>query len=236
MQQRCASILASSCQAEEKGCTVMNPLASLLFYFPGLAFRRYGPEVLAELTPRDMAVRVWNNALRLQKDLGVTRPHYSPGVNLILRHMEWDAALYRAARAEGLPEPAAGRLVEETNWKIFGPVSGASFKLSRLRSASLLKRVQWVLDLMFQVIFTAPFRRNTYQTTKEIAFDVTECPLAKYFRDQSIPELTRYAACNLDHRMAIAWRMELTRTQTIAEGHPLCDFKFRASDNRTAQQ
>ncbi len=44
------------------------------------------------------------------------------------------------------------------------------------------------------------------------------------------PELTRYAACNLDFRMARDWAIGFSRTQTIAGGATHCDFRFHAAD------
>jgi hypothetical protein len=59
-----------------------------------------------------------------------------------------------------------------------------------------------------------------------VAFDVLACPLADYFREQGVPELTRHAACMHDHHMAGEWGIELVRSQTIAEGAAYCDFRF----------
>ena len=103
-----------------------------------------------------------------------------------------------------------------------------SFHFSRLRSIHLLTRVTWILDAMFAFIFTSPFQRKTYSSLDEIAFDVVRCPLAQYFKDQGAPELTKAAACKLDYQMAKVWGLEFVRTQTIAEGHSFCDFRFRA--------
>jgi hypothetical protein len=54
-----------------------------------------------------------------------------------VRYLEWDRALYQAAQEHGLSKSQAGTLIEEVNWEIFGPVTAASFKLSRLRSSQL---------------------------------------------------------------------------------------------------
>jgi hypothetical protein len=93
---------------------------------------------------------------------------------------------------------------------------------------------------MFLVLFTSPFRRHTLPSDAGVAFDVVACPLAAYCKAQGVPELTRYAACSLDHRMARDWGVKLERSQTIAEAAPLCDFRFRVtaepSGLRGAQQ
>lgn len=144
-----------------------------------------------------------------------------------MRYLEWDCALYRAAQEQGLSKEQAGRLVEEINWGVFGPVTATSFKASRLRSSKLQTRIRWILDVMFLVLFTYPFQRRVLPSGDGVAFDVVACPLAAYFREQSVPELTRYAVCSLDYRMAREWGIGLNRLQTIAEGAPLCDFRFK---------
>ncbi len=194
---------------------------------PSMAFRRAASRALAREMPADRAAQIWDSTKTLQAKLRTSRPRHSFGVNVLLRYLEWDCALFSAAKQAGLGAAQAGRLVEEINWDVLGPVIRLSFRVSRLRSRHLRTRVRWILDLMFGVLFTAPFERTTLPSTRGVAFDVTVCPLAEYFRDRGVPELTRYAACSLDYRMAAHWRVGLERTRTIAEGHPLCDFRFR---------
>lgn len=136
-----------------------------------------------------------------------------------------------------MPQEQASQLVEEINWEIFGAGTSNVFRLSRLRSARLLTRIQWVLDMMFFVLFTKPFQKQAVPADSDIAFNVTVCPVAVYFQQQGVPELTRYAACNLDHRMARDWGVKLERTRTIAEGSSDCDFRFKfpPSDSTRAQ-
>ena len=205
----------------------MSAHASLLFYFPGVAFKRYALPTLVSFVGEEDAKRIWVETLQLQKTSAQQRPRHSFGTNLVLRYMEWDSALYRAARRNGVPAIEAARLIEEINWKAFGPMTATLFRFSRVRSPHLRERVKWILDLMFRVLFTHPFRRNTFPLTNEVAFDVVTCPLATYFKDQGVPELTSSAACSLDYRMAAVWGVTLWRTQTIANGDQLCDFRFR---------
>lgn len=192
-----------------------------------IAFRRSASQVLArELSPEQTA-RIWSLTKIQQGSLRKVRPRHSVGLNQLFPYFEWDCALFLAAKQEGLSSEVAGRLVEEINWKIFGPVTKLTFLLSRLRSSRLRTRVRWLLDLMFGLLFTSPFERTLLPDPQDIALNVTVCPLAHYFREKGVPELTRCAACSLDYRMAQVWGVQLERTQTLAEGHQLCDFRFR---------
>jgi L-2-amino-thiazoline-4-carboxylic acid hydrolase-like protein len=209
----------------------MGVFSSLLFCVPSLAFRRAAAPRLAASFPAGDAEHIWRKTLKLQSELKAKRPRHSFGVNLMLRYLEWDCALYRALQEHGMARSQAGGFIEEVNWNIFGPVTASSFKISRARSSKLQIRIRWILDTMFFVLFTSPFQRRVLPSDDGVAFDVVACPFSAYLRDQGVPDLTAYAACSLDHRMARQWGVRLDRSQTIAEGAPLCDFRFKSNSS-----
>jgi len=176
---------------------------------------------------------IWARTVEVHSTLTKSRRRHSLGVDFLLRYLEWDCALYKSLREFGLDKEHAGALVETINWAALGPAIRVFFSFSRLRSAVLKTRVRWVLDMMFRALFTHPFRRRVLPSDEGLAFDVTVCPLAQFFREQGVPELTHYAACSLDWKMARDWGVELKRTRTIAEDHPLCDFRFKVPPRQT---
>lgn len=204
----------------------MKPLALLRVYLPSMAFRQAARAQLAGCLPAATAAAVWLRTLDIQRELQRTRVRHSPGVNLLLRYMQWDYALYRALQEHGIGQQQAGEWIEQINWQIFAPASALAFKLSRLRSRRLQTRIQWLLDALFNLVFTRPFRRTTLPAVAGVAFDVQVCPLASYLREQGAPELTHFAACSLDYRMASDWGVTLQRRQTLAGGAAYCDFRF----------
>lgn len=204
-----------------------NPLLLLRALFPRLAFGQAARKALREGVAPDAAAAIWHATQAHRALLVPLRPRHSFGVNRVLRYLEWDCALYRAALAQGLTREQAGSLIETVNWNIFGPLMNLSFTLSRLRSTRTGVRLKWALDFLFATVFTAPFQRRVLPDTQGLAFDVTLCPFADYFRACGAPELTRYAVCSLDHRMARDWGVGFERRGTLADGAPLCDFRFR---------
>ncbi|MDP2747464.1 L-2-amino-thiazoline-4-carboxylic acid hydrolase [Pseudomonas sp.] len=204
----------------------MKPLALLLVYLPRIAFRRAAQAQLGACLPAATAAAVWARTLEIQRELQYTQVSHSPGVNLLLRYMQWDCALYRVLQEQGIGQQQAGEWIEQINWQIFAPASAMAFKVSRLRSGRLQTRIKWLLDALFSLVFTRPFRRSNLPAADGVAFDVQVCPLASYLRDQGVPELTHFAACSLDYRMASDWRVTLQRTQTLAGGAAYCDFRF----------
>jgi len=204
----------------------MKPLALLRVYLPSMAFCQAAQAQLGGCLPAATAAVVWLRTLEIQRELQRTRVRHSPGVNLLLRYMQWDYALYRALQEHGIGQQQAGEWIEQINWQIFAPASALAFKLSRLRSRRLQTRIQWLLDALFNLVFTRPFRRTTLPSVAGVAFDVQVCPLASYLREQGAPELTHFAACSLDYRMASDWGVTLQRRQTLAGGADYCDFRF----------
>ena len=147
----------------------------------------------------------------------------------MMRYLEWSCALYKAVQEHGMSQVEAGTLVETVMAEIYQPVPAAMFKLSRLRSGNRETRVKWKLGVITRYFFTSPFRHRHLRSKTGVAFDVTVCPLADYFKDQGVPELTAHAACNLDYCAARELGVDLIRSQTIADGAEHCDFRWRFS-------
>ena len=194
---------------------------------PSIAYRRVAIPHLKERFP-DAWTQIWRSTCTWQSRLTASRPNHSASVNLMIRHMEWSCALYQALKDRGMSQDEAGALVEAVAMDDYRPVPATWFKLSRLRSTEPGTRVKWALGLVTRYFFSAPFvhRHLPAERGIAVAFDVTLCPLADYFKDQGVPELTRHAACNLDHCLAHAFGVELVRTQTIADGAKYCDFRW----------
>ena len=151
-------------------------------------------------------------------------------VNIMIRQMEWLCALYYALKDKGMSPEEAVALVEQVGLEVYRPVASDLFQFSRLRSAKRSTRVTWLLGLMTRYFFSSPFIHRPIPATGGYSFDVTRCPLANYFSDRGVPELTPHAACNLDYAAAGVFGVDLLRTQTIAGGADHCDFRWRFPD------
>ena len=66
------------------------------------------------------------------------------------------------------------------------------------------------------------------QNPHRFAFNVQRCRYAEMYQALGIPELGSLLSCNRDLSLIQGFnpRMRLTRTQTIMEGAPFCDFRF----------
>ena len=67
------------------------------------------------------------------------------------------------------------------------------------------------------------------QNGETFSFNVTRCRYAELYRSLGIPELGALLSCNRDYALVEGFNgdIELTRTQTIMEGAPCCDFHYR---------
>ena len=66
------------------------------------------------------------------------------------------------------------------------------------------------------------------QSDQRFSFNVTRCRYAELYRGLGIPELGAVLSCNRDFSLIEGFNSQvtLTRTQTIMEGAPFCDFRF----------
>ena len=70
------------------------------------------------------------------------------------------------------------------------------------------------------------------QDADHFEFNVTRCRYAEMYRALGIPELGSLLSCNRDFAFGEGFnpRLRLTRTQTIMQGAPFCDFRYRLDE------
>ena len=68
-----------------------------------------------------------------------------------------------------------------------------------------------------------------------LAFDITQCRFAEFFRALGEPELGALLVCEADFDIAAAGEGEvsLTRDQTIMQGAPTCTFRYKFQPTST---
>ena len=69
-------------------------------------------------------------------------------------------------------------------------------------------------------------------------FNVTRCRYAELYRALGVPELGAVFSCNRDGSLIEGFNpdVQFTRTQTIMEGAPFCDFRYRRRLNLDLQE
>jgi L-2-amino-thiazoline-4-carboxylic acid hydrolase len=67
------------------------------------------------------------------------------------------------------------------------------------------------------------------ESADHLDFNVTRCRYAEFYRDQGLSDVGYHIHCNRDLAMVTGFndQLELNRSQTIMQGAPCCDFRFR---------
>jgi hypothetical protein len=70
------------------------------------------------------------------------------------------------------------------------------------------------------------------QTGQKLSFNVTRCRFAEMYRALGLADLGSSLSCQRDFALVQGFNpsIALTRTQTIMEGAPFCDFRFEAKN------
>ncbi|MBW7885953.1 MAG: L-2-amino-thiazoline-4-carboxylic acid hydrolase, partial [Caldilineaceae bacterium] len=68
-----------------------------------------------------------------------------------------------------------------------------------------------------------------HQSDDAFSFNVTRCRYAELYQALGIPELGAVMSCNRDWSLIQGFNpdIELERMQTIMQGAPYCDFRYR---------
>ena len=67
------------------------------------------------------------------------------------------------------------------------------------------------------------------ESADHLDFNVTRCRYAEFYTDQGLSDVGYHIHCNRDRAMVTGFNneLELNRSQTIMQGAPCCDFRFR---------
>lgn len=70
------------------------------------------------------------------------------------------------------------------------------------------------------------------QTPKKFYFNVTRCRYAEMYKELGIPEFGHLLSCGRDFALIKGFnpQIKLTRTQTIMDGAPYCDFRYELGE------
>jgi len=76
----------------------------------------------------------------------------------------------------------------------------------------------------FELLETSP---------KKVALNITRCRYAEMYREHDLQEFGFLLSCGRDFALMEGFnpKIRFTRTQTIMEGAPFCDFRFTAEEN-----
>ena len=120
------------------------------------------------------------------------------------------------ARVEGVAANTIIRLAQEQGNQLAEELGGRS--LSHFRESMKY----WIQDNALEI-------EVLEHTDERFDFNVVRCRYAEMYRDLGMADKGALLSCNRDFALIQGFDpdTELTRTQTIMEGAPFCDFRYR---------
>ncbi len=143
----------------------------------------------------------------------------------------WYLAYYPPMRSHGQTAEDVGRMLYDLNAQELEqiPKDHALAEGMRLFSPSSLERLArwaaWTQKREHPANWVASFIPGDRRDF-DFGYDYTECALVKFFRAHQASELAPYVCLN-DFLKSRTYGTGLRRTQTLAQGDPRCDFRYR---------
>jgi hypothetical protein len=129
------------------------------------------------------------------------------------------------ARVQGVAADTIIKLAREQGDQLAGELGGRS--LAHFRESMKY----WIQDNALEI--------DVLELNEErFDFNVTRCRYAEMYRDLGMPEKGALLSCNRDYALIEGFDpgTELTRTQTIMQGAPYCDFRYRRNSDTSGRQ
>jgi len=191
--------------------------------------RSYADSTKGRFTRADanlLLKNLWKNFDELAQDLP-EQPTFGARMNIKLACVT--LSFYRSLRSMGIDSETSIGLISDCAWVIYRKWGMPPRTLSRLLSSDPLKRLRICATLFLKFPFNPPgYGVELLPDKNQVAFNITHCPVAEYFRSHDLPELCLEAWCNMDYPLAEMWGGVLERSGTLAMGNSYCDFSWKA--------
>ena len=195
----------------------------------GARWKRLLASHVGALAAESVMARLWRDyAVRL-----ATLPRTGhAGTDLVQRWTMLSIALYRALLARGQRPDVARTLLRHLAWDGYRVLGAVAWMLAWRPGRERFVRTQEAMR-HFRQLFLAPpafaWRELPAQAGRA-GFDCLHCPIAQRFAAEGLSDVAVHSICSLDRRLSASWGMRLVRTQTLADGGTLCDFRWYAND------
>jgi ubiquinone biosynthesis protein len=162
-------------------------------------------------------------------------PHTYPApVRYTIVRFQYAVAIAHALESIGVPSSRANEVARAITWESIRVPMRLLHAAASVLPGSRIQTLRRVTDALFATVFASPFKRHVHHHADQVAFTVTQCPIAEWFADAGQGGRTSSLACTLDYSMATLWKASLHRTATIANGDSHCDFCFRPAPQGTS--
>ena len=191
-------------------------------------------EYLAAKYGEDLARKVCREAAYRFRDLLPQLPEVGGARNRVIQDLPiagWYAAYYRPMKAQGRTAAELGRMIYDLNARDLAAIPKDK---ARARGASRFTPVYvqnlrdfcaWTRKREYPGNWVATFVPGDGKNF-DYGYDYSECAIVKYLKAQGALEVAPYVCLN-DFLRSRTYGTGLHRTQTIAQGDALCNFRYK---------
>jgi ubiquinone biosynthesis protein len=154
------------------------------------------------------------------------------GGTLMVHLAAMSTAFYQELTQRGISNVKTTKYFYDIAWKVYKIMGKLSWNITRLKYQSNAERLKYATELFRAFPFSSPSYKweNILQPDSSVCFNCTKCPVAEYFETKGLSEFCVNTWCALDFPLAEMWNAKLERTNSIAGGAKLCDFKWKPNN------
>lgn len=154
------------------------------------------------------------------------------GGTLMVHLAAMSTAFYLELTEKGISETKTTRYFYDIAWKVYKIMGRISWNLTQFKSHNKEKRLKYATQLFRAFPFNSPSYKwqNIAQKDNSVCFNCTKCPVAEYFKTKGLSQFCVETWCALDFPLAEMWHGKLERTNSIAGGAEICDFKWKPNN------
>jgi ubiquinone biosynthesis protein len=169
---------------------------------------------------------VWDNYLFLEPTLVKQQ---TLGATFTLHLGAATIAIFKALDYAIGDREKATELIFEIGWKVYSRMSEWPLLIAGMFSDDPRKRMDIATRIFRNFPFTAPDYgwEDVEADSNTVAFNCTRCHVAELFKKHDLADVCYGTWCSLDFPLAEKWGGYLERTNSIAGGAEICDFRWR---------
>ena len=210
-------------------------MSLLKLFLPKITFTKLTRRILTgKFAPMEVEMIISTFLMRSRKLIPEMPQGIKWGPRFLLRMACMDIILFHVLMSHNINKREALYLLETIQWEMIRCLPVFLYRLSVVFSRNTLKRLIWIDRLLWKFFFSSPFRRDNIRICNSgVAYNVVQCPLAKYFRRHRNMELCVTVFCHMAYHCADTWCVILDRGHTLASGARVCDFRFQISSEES---
>lgn len=169
---------------------------------------------------------VWEHYLELEPPLAKQQ---TLGATFTLHLGAATIAMFKALVSAGKDKAAATELIYEIGWNVYSRMAEWPLLIGGIFADDPYKKMEIATRVFRKFPFTEPdYGWDEVKAGPDtVAFNCTRCHVAELFKQHGLADVCYKTWCSLDFPLARQWGGWLERTNSIAGGAEICDFRWK---------